>query len=207
MHQLARSARAGDVRAALGADTVLQGRRQQHRRRLGQPAMRGHDRFVDSVQRRSPASHRAARGARPDAAPGPPASPAVYCSASRCIGAAPEPGHRRQVVGGDRRHRRTRPGLGLVGLEVEQPVGQDLPLGQRLAYAVLDRAEVLPHHDRLRSMRLERDDVEQVLAGVADVGAVGRARRRSAPTRAGTGPSRGRSAVRRPRPWWRGSTR
>ena len=62
----------------------------------------------------------------------------------------------------------------VVVLEPEQPVGQDPVLGQRLADAVLDRAEVLADDERLRPVALQRDDVEQVLGRVADVGAVGR---------------------------------
>ena len=41
----------------------------------------------------------------------------------------------------------------------------------------LDGAEVLADDDRLRAVALQRDDVEQVLVGVADVRAVGRRRR------------------------------
>ena len=66
-------------------------------------------------------------------------------------------------------------------------------LGQRLADAVLDGAEVLADDERLRPVALQRDDVEQVLGRVADVGAVGGRCRPTAPTTAGTGPSRGRS--------------
>ena len=147
----------------------------RHRRSLGQPAVRGHDRVVDAHVAAVLAGV-APSGARSSARCCARTSGVswVYFSGLGGIGAAPQPGDRREVVGGDRRHRRTRPGLGFVGLEVEQPVGQDLSLGEGLAYAVLDRAEVLAYDDRLLAMRLERDDVEEVRAGVAHVGPVGR---------------------------------
>ena len=81
-----------------------------------------------------------------------------------------------------------RPLGGVVVLEPEQPVGQHAVLGHGLADAVLDGAEVLADDERLRPVALQRDDVEQVLGRVADVGAVGGACRPTAPTTAGTGP-------------------
>ena len=70
---------------------------------------------------------------------------------------------------------------GLVVLEPQQPVGQHAVLGEGLADAVLDGAEVLADDDRLRPVALQRDDVEQVLGRVADVGAGGGGRRRGHP--------------------------
>ena len=90
------------------------------------------------------------------------------------VRAGPQPGDRRQVVGGDRGHGLGRPLGRVVVLEPEQPVGEHAVLGH------------VPRGRRPRPCRgprrrrapapgaLQRDDVEQVLGRVADVGAVGR---------------------------------
>ena len=57
-----------------------------------------------------------------------------------------------------------------------------------VAHLVLDRAEVLADHEGAGPLALEREDVEQVVGRVADVGAVGAARRRAGSRTGGTGP-------------------
>jgi hypothetical protein len=182
--QLGRSVVPGMLGRRSLADGVVQGGRQQQGRRLRQQL----------VAPARPPSRRASSAARQVLEQRRPAALELLVGAGAVlallldVGAGPQPGDRRQVVGGDGGHRLRRPLGRVVVLEPQQPVGEDAVLGHGLADAVLDGAEVLADDERLRAVALQRDDVEQVLGRVADVGAVGRRCRRRAPTTAGTGP-------------------
>ena len=83
-----------------------------------------------------------------------------------------------------------------VPLEPQHRRAEDPALGQVVAHPRLDDAEVLADDDRAGPVRLEREDADERLVVVADVGAVGRRRRPPGPTTAGTGRSRGRCGSR-----------
>ena len=87
------------------------------------------------------------------------------------VAAGPQPGDRREVVGGHRRQRVLRERARVAGLEVEQPVRQHAAPSQVGSHPVLHRPEVLAHDERLSSMALDGEDVEEVGGGVAHVGA------------------------------------
>ena len=69
------------------------------------------------------------------------------------------------------RHREPREMLRRARLEPGQPVGEDAVVGQRLANAGLDGAEVLADHHAARAAALERQHRQQVAGRVGDVGA------------------------------------
>ncbi len=90
------------------------------------------------------------------------------------VGAGPQAGDRRQVVGRDG-------GESVLGilrraglLEPEQAVGQDVVRRELLARRLLHHAQVLADDHRARPLALERDDRQQIIGVALDEGAVAR---------------------------------